>query len=131
MKNLWPEFKKKDEESPKSIIIKQADFFDALGIGLKARVNSVQAADDDIFEIGEKIWYVHTFRIQVSSLDGFTFTLFRAKHKTTAMYPVELYDNLRNIKLKADNPEKLEEVLSEIFKSAETKEAIQNIISQI
>ena len=131
MKNLWPEFKRKDEESPKTIISKQAEFFDALDIGLRARVNSVQAHDDDIFEIGEKVWFVHTFRIQVSALDGFTFTLFRAKHKTTKMYPVELYDNLRSIKIESDSPEKLEEALANIFGSEETKDAIRNLITQI
>jgi hypothetical protein len=131
MKNLWPKFKMKDEESPKSIISKQADFFDGLDIGLRARVNSVLAHDDDIFETGEKIWFVHTFRIQVSALDGFTFTLFRAKHKTTKMYPIELYDNLRNIKIEAESPEKLNDALAEIFRSNETNDAICNLITQI
>jgi hypothetical protein len=131
MKNLWPEFEKKGEESPKSIISKQAEFFDAMDLGLRAKVNSVQAQDDDIFAIGEKVWSVHTFRIQIPALDGFTFTLFRAKHKTTKMYPVELYDNLRNRKIEAESPEMLVTALADIFGSEETKDAIRNIITQI
>ncbi len=131
MKNLWPEFQKKEEIAPKAIINKQAEFFDALGIGLRANVSSVQGYDDDILAFGDKIWLVHTFRIKAIALDGFTFTLFRAKHKTTAMYPVHIYDNLTSIKYEAKTPSELETVLGEIFSTEETKEAIKNVMSQL
>lgn len=131
MKNLWPKFKKMEDQSPKSIIYKQAEYLDAMNNGLKADVNSAQAYFNDMMLIGERIWMVHTFQIQASALEGFSFILFRAKHKTTEMYPVEVYDTLSAKTWSANSPKEFEEVLSAVFNSDETVEAIRNIISQI
>ena len=131
MENLWPKFAKKEEETPKSILQAQVSFFNELELGLNAYLTTTQASPEDIFDLGEPSHLLHTLIVRATSLDGFTFTLLRAVHKTVSIYPVEIYSNIENKKYSASKPDELKEALANIFKAKETTDAIQNLISQI
>lgn len=94
MDNLWPQFNKKVEETPKSILAQQVDYFNKLGLGLNAYLSTTQAVPEDLYDDSEMEHLLHTLRISATSLDGFTFTLLRASHKPVAIYPVKIYSAL-------------------------------------
>ena len=129
MENLWPIFEKKEEETPKSIISNQVEYFNDLKLGLRATLSSKSDFIGDPSS-DEPNAITHYFRIQASGLDGFTFTLFKATHKVFSYYPLRIQSHLDGKAYEVKDSDVFKKVLKTIFNSKEAKEAIQNLYSQ-
>jgi hypothetical protein len=130
MENKWKiDFQESEIKSPKDILIEQANFLNEQAKRtFRASITTGQAdiLNDDLLELV----LVHSFRINAPALDNFRFTLLRVKQSATTFYPIEIYANLLDVNVSANDEKEFESKLFEILNSKETINALTAIYQQ-
>jgi hypothetical protein len=138
MENLWPLLEKPATNTPKSILGRQVEFFNAQDNGLKAYLHSEAKAEEIDFDEMHLIrngfegeyYFHHTMRIQAPSLGGFSIPLLKVRQKVTETYPVVIYDMQRNVTFRVLDEAEFLQKLKHILTSKETIQALETLIAQ-
>ena len=124
--NLWP----KDLGSnatitmPKEILLQQANFLSEMAKNIiVGEVRSNQGVSGN-----EKV-IVHELIVKAPSIGNYQFTLLRVMHNYN-IYPISVFDALKEEDLQAATEEEFIAILAEVFNSSQTKNAITGLIAQ-
>lgn len=125
--NLWP----KDLGSnamtmPKEILLQQANFLSEMTKNII--VGEVRSSQGVLADSEEKV-IVHELLVKAPSIGNYQFTLLRVMHNYT-IYPISVYDTLKEVKVDATTEEEFVKILTDIFNNIQTKNALNGLIAQ-
>lgn len=122
--NLWPNTIGKIEINPPvQLLAKQAEYFNEMMHNvLVAKIHSYEG------KLGDGHSIVHELRIIASTFGMYSLTVLRMAHNKIDLYPVSIYDAIRDKKTEPIPGEKeLKEVLRDVLGSYELNRAISAI----
>jgi hypothetical protein len=123
-KNLWPSNLRdssydKNEDTPRQILLQQANFLSELKKNvLEGEVRTSQGS------LNNQPTFVQEFIIKAPTLGKFHFTLLRAAHGFD-IYPVSIYNALRESNSNAKDETEFKTILKDIFQDSKTINAIK------